>query len=935
VLSSVNIPAVKTLGSYAFSSCSSLKSIALPSVTSIGEGAFLNCWILDEVLWGATNAPAEQSSTFAGGWPGGSNYVTNPTATGWGTTFGGKPVVRLPYALQAPLTVQGTNVMDRFAGLAVSSVVATQVWSVAQYPLALTNAAAFDAAGTAAALSNVLGSAAFTAATNYAELATNNTFAEGTTNIFDVIQTSTNGAPTGTVRLWDGSMQVGYGISSTSIGYGSVGALQLGVMEPTAVLYQPGTGAGNLQQVYGRGTSGIVMTGNVFSCSQEIYATQASRAYMSGSSVLIGSTQAGRLQNNATMTNLDSTGCIQLGYLNNQHSIVSNSVGSIGLGAVTITNTANAIVAGHGQTSHGDGSVTAGGGFWTTNSHASNDWVVNYQTMTNHTTSISTNYAYRSVVATQVWSVAQYPLAVTGTPWVASVQSNADAIAVLETGKVSVVDWVSSNQVYQGHYDLLSTQKVDVVVWETSNLVYQGHYDLLSTQKLDVVVAATQVWSAAQYPLALTNAEDFIHTNDTRNVVLTGNLSASNLTVGGTITTAAITNTGDLTVGGSVSIYGPAADPGGNITLSGWGAAGVDGAYTPDTPIDGKPRWTKGAVWVYWSTSVSGWIIYNDVEPGYSAAGENVEYPWLATSWTPDPGQSPPVGTIEPAYAVTNIFEVAGGVARYSRQALLPTELANRQAVTDLIAVAGTSYATTSTVAALDVRVTGVETGKLDKTDAAYSNTVALAAGAVQTNHTGNVSITGNITASGAITGATAKVSGTATANAFGTTGLTPASGQAYAASIRTTGRAGIGADLNSQAQMYLTSAYLYAIILNHPSLPLLAFHTNGTLVSSIGGTAGGMIFYRGTGNTTSMVLGGDGNFGIGPDTTPDYNMDVQGSLGVDGLATLSSNLTVSGSITAGNGINATNTWVDLNSVTNTQIIIGGIMTSWTQAGPP
>jgi len=373
-----------------------------------------------------------------------------------------------PAALSAYVPRIETNGWEvgSHTGLAVASVVVTQVWSVAQYPLALTNAAAFDAAGTAAALSNVLGSAAFTAATNYAELATNNTFAEGTTNIFDVIQTSTNGAPTGTVRLWDG--------------------------------------------------------------------------------------------------------CIQLGYLNNQHSIVSNSVGSIGLGAVTITNTANAIVAGHGQTSHGDGSVTAGGGFWTTN---------------------------------------------------------------------------------------------------TSSL--------------------------------------------------------------------------------------------------------------------------------------------------------------------------------------------------------------------------------------------------------------------------GNVSIVGNITASGAITGATAKVSGTATANAFGTTGLTPTSGQAYAASIRTTGRVGIGADLNSLAQMYLTSSYTYAMILNHVSQPLLAFHTNGTLVSSIGGTAGGMTFYRGAGNTTSMVLGGDGNFGIGPDTTPDYNMDVQGTLGVDGLATLFSNLTVSGSITAGNGINATNTWVDLNSVTNTQIIIGGIMTSWTQAGPP
>ena len=450
----------------------------------------------------------------------------------------------------------------------------------------------------------------------YAVVNSNNVFTG--TNIFDVIQTSTNGDINGTVKLWDGSMQAGYGLASTDIGYGCVGILQLGVRFITnSTVSHVGPGAGNIQQATVNGSSAVIITGNVYSSSQKIYSTQTSRAVMSGATPPVtGSMQAGRLYGGATMTNENSAGCIQLGHLTtNQHSLVRNSIGSIGLGAVTITNATNVIVVGNGQVAHGDGSVTAGGGFWTTNSHASNDWVVNYQTMTNyvalnsagtnsallnannvftgttntfngqlvttnlvvrsdssfgsgnlivgmnntvtgyvrgstvlgigasssgsytftwnsenvpynnqsegsfsinprlgirnvfvgtntlayalvgagtnasdlvnyqtltnHTTSISTNYAYRSVVATQVWSVAQYPLAVTGTPWVASVQSNSDAIAVLETGKVSVVDWANSNLVYQGHYDLLSTGKLDVAVSTNyaklnSNNVFKG-----------------------------------------------------------------------------------------------------------------------------------------------------------------------------------------------------------------------------------------------------------------------------------------------------------------------------------------------------------------------------------------------------------------------------------------------------------------------------
>jgi hypothetical protein len=41
------------------------------------------------------NAPPENDGTYNLS-PSATNYVTNPTATGWGATFGGRPVVRSP-----------------------------------------------------------------------------------------------------------------------------------------------------------------------------------------------------------------------------------------------------------------------------------------------------------------------------------------------------------------------------------------------------------------------------------------------------------------------------------------------------------------------------------------------------------------------------------------------------------------------------------------------------------------------------------------------------------------------------------------------------------------------------------------------------------------------------------------------------------------------
>ena len=68
--------------------------------------------------------------------------------------------------------------------------------------------------------------------------------------------------------------------------------------------------------------------------------------------------------------------------------------------------------------------------------------------------------------------------------------------------------------------------------------------------------------------------------------------------------------------------------------------------------------------------------------------------------------------------------------------------------ITEHLNTASAPFATTSTVAALDACVTGVETGKLDKTDATYTNTVALAAGALQRS---GGTMTGSISAGGQV----------------------------------------------------------------------------------------------------------------------------------------------------------------------------------------
>ena len=115
-------PNVKTVEDYAFRYCYSLTNVILSSSTYVGEAAFAYCyslcqmelpsveWFGAEPFTGCSNLLSiVYSSDVPTLDPGPSrppqlslyeipvtNYVVNPTASGWSETFGGRPVVRSP-----------------------------------------------------------------------------------------------------------------------------------------------------------------------------------------------------------------------------------------------------------------------------------------------------------------------------------------------------------------------------------------------------------------------------------------------------------------------------------------------------------------------------------------------------------------------------------------------------------------------------------------------------------------------------------------------------------------------------------------------------------------------------------------------------------------------------------------------------------------------
>jgi hypothetical protein len=92
-LTNIILPNATNVGT-AFFNCTALISVSLPNAVTIGTQAFYGCTALTSVYF-CQNAPAEAASVYTDS-PNATNYVTSTTATGWGATWNGRPVVRLP-----------------------------------------------------------------------------------------------------------------------------------------------------------------------------------------------------------------------------------------------------------------------------------------------------------------------------------------------------------------------------------------------------------------------------------------------------------------------------------------------------------------------------------------------------------------------------------------------------------------------------------------------------------------------------------------------------------------------------------------------------------------------------------------------------------------------------------------------------------------------
>ena len=104
----LDTPGLTRLGEGAISGCTALETLHFPNTLTYLEGQSLyDLPNLQAVYWGG-DLPLGGNNPFGGSTTQAVNYVTNPTATGWGAMLGTRPVVRLEATVGA-LTLGGVR----------------------------------------------------------------------------------------------------------------------------------------------------------------------------------------------------------------------------------------------------------------------------------------------------------------------------------------------------------------------------------------------------------------------------------------------------------------------------------------------------------------------------------------------------------------------------------------------------------------------------------------------------------------------------------------------------------------------------------------------------------------------------------------------------------------------------------------------------------
>jgi hypothetical protein len=374
------LPKYVDVKAYEFAHSYYLTEVTLSSVTNMSDGVLYDCALLNRVnFYGdAPSVKMDGLSPVYTDSPNVTNYVLNPIAQGWSNSLAGRPVVRPPIYAESMTSIgDGRSVWG--VGFSITNI-AVNAYGASQH--------GYNQLDPYVTVVTTIGNNSYGA---HQFIWNDNGYA--------TIGTSSAGAGQYGYMNSGGYMTIGnssYGACQRGIvnwkgliGNDAAGSMQCGEMDVVSSIDNNSVGA---MQMGFFGLDGDSHTGNYgnFTNSIGIYSHGASQfGYFeatddtTNSVVTIGNRAYGASQHGhtygGTVLNQGAAGALQLFDLTSGQTskVTSAGAASFVLGAGTASNK-NSIVAGDGQESHGDGSITAVSVVW-----ASSLVLTNLPTVTN------------------------------------------------------------------------------------------------------------------------------------------------------------------------------------------------------------------------------------------------------------------------------------------------------------------------------------------------------------------------------------------------------------------------------------------------------------------------------------------------------------------------------------------------------------------------